>query len=112
MTGYVNPERPVGQGSDDGGLSAEGEDADAPSRDDPGMAALYASSIRGRIAVDTNIGHRVARLGDQIDRDSIDLLQSPRCATVNGFSVHANVSIPAHDTCGFRRGFRCRSRSI
>jgi hypothetical protein len=79
------------------GLGAESEDDDALSRDDPGMAALYASSIRGRIAVGSNMGYRVARLGDQIDGDSLDVLQSPCCATVNGFSVHANVSIPAHD---------------
>ena len=79
------------------GIGSGSEDEDALSRDDPGMAALYASSIRGRIAVGSNVGYRVARLGDQIDGDSLDVLQSPCCATVNGFSVHANVSIPAHD---------------
>ena len=79
------------------GIGSGSEDEDALSRDDPGMAALYASSIRGRIAVGSNVGYRVARLRDQIDGDSLDVLQSPCCATVNGFSVHANVSIPAHD---------------
>jgi hypothetical protein len=92
------------------GLSAECEDADALSRDDPGMAALYASSIRGRIAVGSNMGYRVARLGDQIDGDSFDFLQSPRCATVNGFSVHANVSIPAHDRMRLERLRRYAAR--
>jgi hypothetical protein len=33
------------------GLGAGSEDEDALSQDDPGMAALYASSIRRRIAV-------------------------------------------------------------
>jgi Putative transposase len=92
------------------GLSAECDDADALSRDDAGMAALYASSIRGRIAVGSNMGYRVARLGDQIDGDSIDVLESPRCATVNGFSVHANVSIPAHDRMKLERFCRYAAR--
>jgi len=74
------------------------------------MAALYASSIRGRIAVGSNMGYRVARLGDQIDGDSLDILQSPRCATANGFSVHANVSIPAHDRMRLERLCRYAAR--
>jgi Putative transposase len=92
------------------GLGAESEDEDSLSRDDPGLAAIYASSIRGRIAVGSNMGYRVARLGDQIDGDSIDVLQSPRCATVNGFSVHANVSIPAHDRIRLERLCRYAAR--
>src|SRR5262245_50940799 len=54
------------------GLGAESEEEDSLSRDDSGLAAIYASSIRGRIAVGSNMGYRVARLGDQIDGDSID----------------------------------------
>src|SRR5438876_3949663 len=65
------------------GFGLGSEDEDALSRDDPGMAALYASSIRGRIAVGSNSGYQVTRLGDQIDGDSLDILQSPRCATAN-----------------------------
>src|SRR5436190_24013397 len=41
------------------GIGSGSEDEDALSRDDPGMAALYASSIRGRIAVGSNVGYRV-----------------------------------------------------
>jgi hypothetical protein len=46
------------------GATENSEQVDALSRDEPGLAALYASSIRGRIAVGSNTGHRVARLGD------------------------------------------------
>ena len=92
------------------GIGSGSEDEDALSRDDPGMAALYASSIRGRIAVGSNVGYRVARLRDQIDGDSLDVLQSPCCATVNGFSVHANVSIPAHDRMRLERLCRYAAR--
>jgi len=80
------------------GLGMDGsEEVDALFRDEPGLAALYANSVRSRVAVGSNTGQRVAKLGDQIDGDSLDVLQSPRCATVDGFSVHANVSIEAHD---------------
>jgi hypothetical protein len=67
------------------------------------LAALYGSSVRSRIAVGSNTGHRVAKLGDQIDGDTLDVLQSPRCATVDGFSVHANVNIEARDRMGLER---------
>jgi ribosomal protein S27E len=92
------------------GIGAGSEDEDALSRDEPGMAALYANSIRGRIAVGSNMGYRVARLGDQIDGCSLDTLQSPRCATINGFSVHANVSIPAPDRMRLERLCRYAAR--
>jgi hypothetical protein len=39
----------------------------------------------------------VTRTGDQIDAESLDALASPRCATVSGFSLHANVAVPARD---------------
>jgi hypothetical protein len=44
------------------------------------MAALVANSIRGRIAVGSNTGRGVVRLGDQIDGDSLGGFESPRCA--------------------------------
>ena len=56
------------------------EEADCLSQNHPGMAALLANSVRRRIAVGSNAGHGVVRLGDQIDGDSLDAFQSPRCA--------------------------------
>src|SRR5438093_12502438 len=44
-------------------------------------------------------------------RLSSDVLQSPRCATVNGFSVHANVSIPEHDRMRSERLCRYAART-
>ena len=46
------------------------------------MAALLANSVRRRIAVGCNAGTGVVRLGDQIDGDSMDAFQDPRCAMV------------------------------
>jgi len=93
------------------GLGMDGsEEVDALFRDEPGLAALYANSVRSRVAVGSNTGQRVAKLGDQIDGDSLDVLQSPRCATVDGFSVHANVSIEARDRTRLERLCRYAGR--
>jgi hypothetical protein len=94
---------------------ALGSDADSPQADplfenDPGMAALLASSVRRRIAVGSNAGRSVVRLGDQIDGDSMDTFQGPRCAMVSGFSVHANVSVEAHDRIRLERLIRYAAR--
>ncbi len=40
---------------------------------------------------------RFVRLGDQIDGDHLYPFESPPCAMVSGFSVHANVAIEARD---------------
>ena len=74
------------------------------------MAALLASSVRRRIAVGSNTGRSVVRLGDQIDGDSLDALQSPRCAMVSGFSVHANVYLEARDRARLERLIRYAAR--
>ena len=92
------------------GTEANSEEADPLSQDDPGMAALLASSVRRRIAVGSNAGHGAVRLGDQIDGDSMDAFQDPRCAMVSGFSVHANISIEARDRMRLERLIRYAAR--
>ncbi len=92
------------------GTEADPQQADPLSQDDPGMAALLASSVRRRIAVGSNAGHGVVRLGDQIDGDSMDAFQSPRCAMVSGFSVHANICIEARDRMRLERLIRYAAR--
>ena len=52
----------------------------------------------------------MVRLGDQIDGDSLDALQSPRCAMISGFSVHANVCIEARDRMRLERLCRYAGR--
>jgi len=94
------------------GLGPDGDSdtAEALSRDEPGLAAIYSASIRGRIGLGPHAGNRVLTLGDQVDGDSLDSLQSPRCATVSGFSVHANVSIDGRDRLRLERLARYVSR--
>jgi len=72
------------------GTEADSQQADPLLQNDPEMAALLANSVRRRIAVGSNAGRGVVRLGDQTDGDSLDAFQSPRCAMVSGFSVHAH----------------------
>ena len=94
------------------GLDAEAEvqEADPLSNDDPGMASLLANSVRRKIAVGSNTGRGVVRLGDQIDGDHLDPFESPRCAMVSGFSVHANVAIEARDRLRLERLCRYAAR--
>ena len=84
--------------------------ADSLSQDDPGMAALLDSSVHHRIAIGSNAGRGLVRLGDQIDGDSLDAFRSPRCAMVSGFSVHANVCIEARDRMRLERLIRYAAR--
>lgn len=79
------------------GPESDPEESDPILRDQPWLAGLYAASVLGRTAFGPNAGRRTLRTGDQIDPDSIDALTSPRCANVNGFSLHANVALNGAD---------------
>jgi len=94
------------------GLAADTDrqDMDPLSREDPGMADLVVNSVSRRVAVGPHAGSRVVRLGDQIDGDTMDGFQSPRCAMVSGFSVHANVCIEGRDRLRLERLSRYASR--
>jgi hypothetical protein len=60
-------------------------------------SALYSSSIRGTVAAGPRTGRKVTRFGDRIAVEDIAVPAGPRCAAVSGFSVHANVAVPARD---------------
>ena len=72
------------------GPGSDPEESDSLRRDEPWLAGLYAAAVLGRTAYGPNAGRRVTRVGDQIDPESMDLALSPRCAMVDGFSLHAN----------------------
>ena len=92
------------------GTATDADEADPLLHDDPGLSALLASSVRRKIAVGSNSGHGVVRLGDQIGGDSVDGFEDPRCAMVGGFSVHANVCIEARDRIRLERLCRYAAR--
>jgi hypothetical protein len=79
------------------GLGPDGDPdiADALRRDQPLLAELYGASVEGRIAVGPRAGHRVMTLGDSIDGETRADTAKPLCANLSGFSLHANVCIPA-----------------
>src|SRR5437867_4722950 len=73
------------------------EDSDRLSRDQAWLADVYAASVCGRLATGVNAGRRVVLAGDRIDPEAIDSGTGPRCASVSGFSLHANVAISGGD---------------
>jgi ribosomal protein S27E len=85
-------------------------EVDPLSEHDPGLAALYAAAVRGRIAAGPNAGERVAFGGDRIDVDSPAAMSSSRCAAVDGFNLHANVAIGARDRERIERLVRYAAR--
>jgi hypothetical protein len=72
-----------------GFAETESQEADPLSMNDPGMASLLANSVRRKVAAGSNTGRSVVRLGDRIDGDDLDTFESPRCAMISGFSIHA-----------------------
>ena len=92
------------------GPESDREESDSLSRDQPWLAGLYAASILGRTAFGPNAGRRTTRTGDQIDPESMDAFASPRCANVNGFSLHANVALNSADRKRLERLIRYCAR--
>ena len=82
------------------GADSNPEESDPLVRDEPWLAGLYAASVRGRMG---NSGTRPTRQRDQIDPESMEAFPSPRCASVDGFSVHANVAVAAGDRARLER---------
>jgi len=75
--------------------SSNEEDEDPLMRDTPWLAGLYAHGVRGRIATGPNAGKGVTTwggCGEVLEPEP----SARRCANVDGYSVHANVSLPAH----------------
>ena len=85
------------------GPDSDPEESDPLSRDQPCLAGLYAAAVSGKVAFGPNAGRRVTRTGDQIDPESMEALASPRCASVCGFSLHANTAVPAADRTRWER---------
>jgi hypothetical protein len=76
---------------------ADGSDADTLASDEPLLAEIYSASVRSRTAIGERAGRRVLRIGDLVDPEEAALRPSPRCASIDGVSLHANVAVPARD---------------
>ncbi|MCP4140331.1 MAG: hypothetical protein GY755_08595, partial [Chloroflexi bacterium] len=74
------------------------------------LPGLYAASLQNRIATGPRAGRRVMRLGDRIDVEDIGITTGPRCAATQGFSLHADIAIPARDRKRLERLCRYAAR--
>ncbi len=94
------------------GLIPQGdpEEADPLLCTQPLLAELYGASVSGRIATGPRRGRRVTKVGDGIDLEDIAVPSGPRCASISGVSVHANVCVPAHDRMRLERLCRYAGR--
>ena len=64
---------------------------------EPELARTMAASVKQRIAFGERTGEKVRRIGSGFGYEGErPELKGPRCASVNGFSLHANTTIPAH----------------
>jgi hypothetical protein len=90
-----------------------GPDADTQDTlqlDEPLLAELYSASISGRVATGPRAGRLIVRVGEAIDSENAEAKSGSCCAMVEGFSVHAGVSVPAHDRVRLERLLRYASR--
>jgi hypothetical protein len=84
---------------------------DPASDDDPELARTLAASVQQRIAFGERAGQRVRRIGSGFgDEGERPTLSGPRCASVHGFSLHANTAIPAHRRDQLERLLRYTAR--
>ncbi|HET8646955.1 MAG TPA: transposase, partial [Vicinamibacteria bacterium] len=83
-----------------------------PLRDDaPELAQTLAASVQQRLAFGERAGQKVRRLGAGFGVDGeAPTLTGPRCASVQGFSLHANTQVPAHRRDQLERLIRYTAR--
>jgi hypothetical protein len=79
------------------GPQAGPDEVDSLRLQEPLLAELYSASITGRVATSPREGTHIVRVGDEVDSENAAMKSGRCCASVEGFSVHAGVSIPAHD---------------
>jgi hypothetical protein len=64
----------------------------------------------GLVATGPRAGRRVVKVGNAVDLEDLAVSAGPRCAAISGFSVHANVCVPAHDRMRLERLARYAGR--
>jgi hypothetical protein len=83
-----------------------GDDATGPADrlvdESPVLAGIVGASVQGRVALGLRAGARVRRLGDARDPATVTS-RGPRQAHLDGFDLHANVWVSAHDRAGVER---------
>jgi hypothetical protein len=78
---------------------------------EPELARTMAASVKQRIAFGERAGENVRRIGSGFGFEGErPERKRPRCASVNGFSLHANTEIPAHRRDQLERLIRYTAR--
>jgi Putative transposase len=79
--------------------------------DAPELARTMAASVQQRIAFGERAGQKVRRIGAGFGSEGeAPTLTGPRCASVHGFSLHANTQVPAHRRDQLERLMRYTAR--
>jgi hypothetical protein len=79
--------------------------------DEPALARTLAASVKQRIAFGERTGQKVRRIGAGFGYEGESpTLTGPRCASVHGFSLHANTQVPAHRRDQLERLIRYTAR--
>jgi hypothetical protein len=77
----------------------------------PEFARTMAASVQQRIAFGARAGQQVRRIGSGFGYEGErPTLTGPHCASVHGFSLHANTAIPAHRRDQLERLIRYTAR--
>ena len=99
-----------------GSLEAGTEDVVATGHDplgddEPELARTMAASVQQRIAFGERAGQKVRRIGSGFGYEGESpTLTGTRCASVNGFSLHANTHVPPHRRDELERLLRYTAR--
>jgi hypothetical protein len=86
------------------------EEVDTLQQNQPLLAELYSASVSGRAALGPRAGRPVAKVGDPVESQDIAVPSGSRCAAVSGFSLHADMCIPARDRMRLERLLRYAGR--
>jgi len=79
--------------------------------DAPELARTMTASVQQRIAFGERAGQQVRRIGAGFGSEGeAPTLTGPRCASVQGFSLHANTQVPAHRRDQLERLIRYTAR--
>ena len=79
--------------------------------DAPKLSRTLATSVQQRLAFGERAGQKVRRLGTGLGVDGeAPTLTGPRCASAQGFSMHAGTQVPAHRCDQLERLIRYTAR--
>jgi len=91
------------------GLEEPEQDSDELASDSPVLAACYAGSVTRRTALGPNAGKRVVKLGAVPNAPWVDV-ERARHSHYEGFDLHADVALGAHDRQGLEQVLRYGAR--